>query len=152
MTHRQLGELTGANHETVRRYMAGHSPSAEFLGAICSKLNVNGQWLLTGRGPMRTAEIRSHALSEARASELLSAMAATLERLQERVERIEIYVHTLEARLRGSTAAAGVRTAVLGDNHAESNNNSTGAALDPTVRRARRIAEAIAKPPRPDAG
>ena len=84
-SYRQMGDLTGMNHETVRRYMLGHAPSAEFLAATCDALEINAQWLLVGSGPMRKSEIRSHALGEAKVSELLTAMSNTLERLMERV-------------------------------------------------------------------
>src|SRR4051812_49952436 len=84
--------------------MQGQSPSAEYLAAVCSALGINGEWLLTGRGPMRHAEIRSQALREANATELLTAMAATLERLLDRVERLEVFLQTLEVRLRASKA------------------------------------------------
>lgn len=97
---RHLADVTGTSAESVRRYMAGHAPSAEFLSGLCAGLGLNGEWLLTGRGPMRAAEVRTRALREANASELLNAMATTLERLIDRVERIEVFVQTMETRLR----------------------------------------------------
>ncbi len=108
-SYRQLGELTGSNAETIRRYVTGQAPSVEFLSAICDRFMINGEWLLTGRGPMRRQEIRKHALQEASAAELLNAMATTLERLTERVERLEMYVQSLETLLRAD--AHGLRTA-----------------------------------------
>ncbi|MBK9187933.1 MAG: helix-turn-helix transcriptional regulator [Phycisphaerales bacterium] len=103
-SHRALAELTGLPPETVRRYMLGQAPSVEFLTRLGAHLRLNGEWLLTGRGPMRTDDIRSHALREANAAELLNAMATTLERLIERVERVEVFLQTLEARLRAHHA------------------------------------------------
>lgn len=104
-SYRELGQLTNTNHETVRRYMQGGSPSAEYLSGLCSALNINGEWLLTGQGPVHEAEIRAHALREANPSELLSAIAATLERLIERVERLEVFLQTMELRLRVAAGA-----------------------------------------------
>lgn len=101
---RAIAELTQTSHETVRRYMNGQAPSVEFLELVCRSLGVNGQWLLTGRGPKRADHIRQHALGEANASELLSAMARTLERLTERVDRLEVFMQTLETRLRAASA------------------------------------------------
>lgn len=98
---RAIAEATGTSHETVRRYMQGQAPSVEFLEAVCRVAGVNGQWLLTGRGPRNSEQIRAHALKEANVSELLTAMARTLERLQERVDRLEVYMQTIEARMRG---------------------------------------------------
>jgi transcriptional regulator with XRE-family HTH domain len=106
---RAIAEMTQTSHETVRRYMNGQSPSVEFLEAVCRGMGVNGQWLLTGRGPKRAEHIKAHALGEANASELLNAMARTLEKLTERVDRLEVFMQTLETRLRaagGSGAAA----------------------------------------------
>ncbi len=99
-SYREIGEMTGTHPETVRRYMLGQAPSVEFLSAFSAALQVNGEWLLTGRGPTQRGDIRAHALREANPSELLSAVAATLERLMDRVERLELFLHTLEARLR----------------------------------------------------
>ncbi|MCB9845677.1 MAG: hypothetical protein H6811_06805 [Phycisphaeraceae bacterium] len=49
---REIAAITGVHHETVRRYLLGHSPSAAFLTAVCTQLRVNGHWLLTGQGPI----------------------------------------------------------------------------------------------------
>lgn len=138
---RELAELTQTNHETVRRYMQGHPPSVEFVAALCTQLRINGQWLLTGRGPMRAADIRSDALGEARASELLGAIAGSLERLQERIDRVESYVHTMEARLRGRLKASPI---LSGERHVDP------ATTDPAVLRARTIADAVPQPARED--
>lgn len=99
-TYRSLGDLTGTHPETVRRYMQGQAPSAEFLGALCKALGINGSWLLTGRGPMRQDDIRADALGQANASELLTAISNTLSTLIERVERLEVFAQTLDARVR----------------------------------------------------
>lgn len=99
-TFRELGELTNTHPETVRRYMQGHAPSVEFVATLAASIKINGEWLLTGRGPMLVADIKDHALREANPGELLAAVAATLEKLTERVERIEVFLQTLELRLR----------------------------------------------------
>jgi transcriptional regulator with XRE-family HTH domain len=97
---RELAAMTESHPETVRRYVLGQSPSAEFLQRVAEGLEINSEWLLQGRGPMRRNEIRQHALKEANAHELLSAVADSLEKLIERVDRIEVFLHTLESRLR----------------------------------------------------
>lgn len=101
-TYRALADLTGQNAETVRRYMQGQSPSVEFLAAVCGTLGVSADWLLTGQGPMRLAEARRQALAHVNPGELLSAVAASLEALTDRVERVEVFVQTLESRIRAS--------------------------------------------------
>lgn len=107
-TYRQIAQLTGSNSETVRRYMLGQAPSVEFLSAFCTTLNLNAEWLLTGRGPMHRGDVRGHTLREANPHELLNAVAETLERLLVRVERLEVFLQTLEVRLRAAPPAPGV--------------------------------------------
>ncbi len=104
-TNRTLSELTDTAPETVRRYMTTHAPAAEFLGLFCSSLGINGDWLLTGRGPMKTSDVQCHALGEARAGDLLGAMAGSIEVLIDRVDRTEKFVQTLETRVRGGQHA-----------------------------------------------
>jgi transcriptional regulator with XRE-family HTH domain len=99
-TYREVGDLTRTNSETVRRYLLGQSPSVEFLSALGAALNLNAEWVLTGRGPMHRSDVRGHALKEANPHELLNAVAETLERLITRVERLEVFLQTLEVRLR----------------------------------------------------
>lgn len=153
MTYRALADATGHNAETIRRYMQGQAPSVEFLSAICARLDVSAQWLLTGRGPMKSSDARAHHLREANPSELLSAIAEALERLTERVDRIDLFVQTMEHRLRtrpvpasggeaaGTTEQAGV-VREFKDPHDD------GA----VAQRARSLADAFAQRPRPDAG
>lgn len=114
-TFRHLGELTRTNSETVRRYMSGQAPSAEYLASFCEALGINADWLLTGRGPMKRVDVKSHALRQADPAELLSAMAQTLERLIDRVERIEVFVQTLETRVRGRAMPLPARPVAVGN-------------------------------------
>ncbi|MEZ6319339.1 MAG: hypothetical protein R3B49_11415 [Phycisphaerales bacterium] len=99
-TYRRIGDLTNTHPETVRRYMQGQAPSAEFLVGICQALGINGNWLLTGQGPRRVEEIRAEALGQADAGELLTAISNTLTTLIERVERLEVFSQTVDARVR----------------------------------------------------
>lgn len=101
-TYRHVGELTGTHPETVRRYLQGQAPSVEFVAALSKALNINADWILTGRGPMKCEELKAHALATADTSELLTAMSDTLERLIDRVERVEVYMQTLESRVRAT--------------------------------------------------
>lgn len=105
-SYRALGDLTGQNTETVRRYMLGASPSIEFVAAMCSRFGINADWMLTGRGAMHDKENRRHALNTSSPADLLAAVAGALERLTDRVDRIEAYTQTLETRLRAAAAAA----------------------------------------------
>lgn len=97
---RHIGDLTGTNHETVRRYIAGYAPSVEFLQSLCKAFGVSGEWMLTGKGPMKAADIRATALREADPGELLTAMATSVETLISRVDRLELFLQTMETRLR----------------------------------------------------
>jgi transcriptional regulator with XRE-family HTH domain len=86
---RSVADATHQHPETVRRYLAGQTPSPEFIVGVCAAYGINADWLLTGRGAMRVADIRQHALREAKDEDLLSALATTIDRLHERVERVE---------------------------------------------------------------
>ena len=97
---RHLAELTETNPETVRRYMQGQAPSVSFVSALCGALSINCEWLLTGRGTMRCADVRRAVLRDAEASELFGAMAITIETLIDRVDRLEVLVQMLEIRVR----------------------------------------------------
>jgi transcriptional regulator with XRE-family HTH domain len=143
LTYRNLAELTKIHPETVRRYMQGQAPSVEFLAAVCVAMGVNGEWILTGRGPMRNSDVKSHALKEANAAELLSAVATTLEKLQDRVERLEVFVQTLEARVRGAARP--------GASDAELKPDGVQATAHQAPARIRAIADVVATRPRPDA-
>ncbi len=79
--------------------MQGQPPSADFLVALCSALGVNAQWLLTGHGPMLQADVKGHVLKAANATDLLTAMADTIERLIDRVQRLERFVQALDVRM-----------------------------------------------------
>jgi hypothetical protein len=147
ITYRALGELTGVHPENVRRYMQGQAPSAEFLSAFCQQLGINGEWMLTGRGPMKAVEVRADALTRANPSELLGALAGTVERLSQRVELIELYTQTLETRLRARQRTAGAATGENPYEHASSHPSvvtSVGA-------RTAAVADAFSKRSRPDA-
>lgn len=165
-TYRQLGDLTTTNHETVRRYMLGQAPSADFLAATCAALDINAQWLLVGRGPMKGTDIRSHALGEANVSELLSAMSSTLERLMDRVDRLETYMQTLETHLRAQAGAQDSRQIseasepVGAKNHplpeaitpARGSHRGAASFIEGTGRKIARVAGVVAKRSRSDAG
>lgn len=103
-SYRSLAEITGQNTETVRRYMLGAAPSIEFVSSMCDRFGVSAEWMLTGRGPMREKDGRRHALSTSSPSDLLAAVAGALEKLTDRVDRIDAYVQTLETRLRAAGA------------------------------------------------
>lgn len=98
-SYRALSELTATHPETVRRYMHGQAPSVQFVSHLCRALGISGDWLLTGRGPMRIEDTKAHALRQAELSELLAAVTASLESTLPRVERLELILQTLARRL-----------------------------------------------------
>lgn len=111
LTYRQIADLTETNAETARRYVQGAAPSVEFLAALSQKLEINAEWLLTGRGVIKRRDAKAAALREANVAELLHSLASTLERLIDRVDRLEVYVQTMETRLRAAAAEAGPHAA-----------------------------------------
>ncbi|HVZ93998.1 MAG TPA: hypothetical protein VG797_05770 [Phycisphaerales bacterium] len=167
-TYRAIAELTGQNDETVRRYMQGGAPSTEFLATLCTKFDLSAQWLLMGHGPARQSDTKTHALREANPSELLAAIANALELLSSRVDRLELLLNTTETRLNAlrampaDGAAREGRAAAGGEatNHAPPTPPTAPAAPAPTPtsvevrpisRRARDVADAVPKRPRPSA-
>jgi hypothetical protein len=51
LTLRELGKETGANHETIRRYLDEGKPSVEFVHSFCKRFSVSSDWLLgVGKG------------------------------------------------------------------------------------------------------
>ena len=141
-TYRRIGDLTKTHPETVRRYLQGQSPSVDFVMALCSALSISGQWLLTGEGPMKAAHAKNHALQHANPGELLSAIACTLDKLSDRLDRLELYVQGLEVRVRARVSAS------VG---ASDGSDSTFEGTQ-TDARARAIGDALAKRPSQAAG
>ncbi len=99
ISYRQLGKITETHPETVRRYMQGQTPSATYIQSFCDALQISSDWLLTGEGPKNRGEIRTHALKNADASELLVAIADTLAAMNSRVEMMEQFMQSIENRL-----------------------------------------------------
>jgi hypothetical protein len=55
LTLRELGKETGANHETIRRYLDDGKPGVEFVHSFCRRFSVSADWLLgVGRGKRRS--------------------------------------------------------------------------------------------------
>lgn len=136
-TYRQLGDLTNTHAESVRRYMQGQAPSVEFLATLCGALGINGDWLLTGQGPMLQSEIRDHALRDAGTPDLLRATSDTVSCLIDRVDRLERFVQTAETRLRTANRTNG--------------DTDDGSPRVEVKQQARRIGAAVAKRPPQDA-
>jgi transcriptional regulator with XRE-family HTH domain len=113
---RYVGELTNTNHETVRRYLSGQAPSTEFLQAVCRAFGLSADWLLLGKGPMKASDVRDHALRQADPSELLTALAVAVERLIERVDRLEQMIQMIEVRVRALSDEPRSASRVLAQN------------------------------------
>ena len=151
-TFRALSAVTGVNHETVRRYMQGATPSVEFIAAFCEGLGLNANWLLTGQGPMKASEIKPDALLSANPTDLLTATAGNIEQLDERVDRLEVFVSTMESRVRAAVlrgADAPTEPADPGTPESETPHAPQDPA-GPADDRARRIADALPERPRED--
>ena len=149
LTYRALGEMTETNAETVRRYMQGQAPSVEFLTRLCGAMGLNAHWLLTGAGPARVSEASRRALDDASATDLLAAIARSLEALTDRVDRLEVFVQTMEGRI---LSRARAEPGAEGDEHEPAARAGRGGAgTDGAPARTRRIADAVAERPPPPA-
>jgi transcriptional regulator with XRE-family HTH domain len=156
-SYRQLGTLTETHPETVRRYMQGQAPSAAFMTNLCQNLGISGEWLLSGQGPMKVRDIRSHALKHADPNELMGAIANTLTQLIERVDRLDRFVQMMETKLNATTGSL-VEHKPNPDTIPEDTQGSSDEAAESGSKprsdynTARRIARAIAQRPHgPDA-
>lgn len=86
LSYRRIGQMTGHNHETVRRYMTGQVPSVEFVGALCTSLNVSADWLLLGRGGVTAP---AGVPGEGRPAPLGSDLRTQVESVAARLHRVE---------------------------------------------------------------
>jgi len=103
-SYRELGRLTGVHPETVRRYMQGHAPSAVFLSKLCESLGISGEWLLTGRGPMKSIDICAAALRGASMKDLLQAFSSTMTNQERQLSELQQAMQTLQHNFERSQA------------------------------------------------
>lgn len=156
-SYRQLGTITDTHPETVRRYMQGQAPSAAFMTNLCRNLGISGEWLLSGQGPMKVRDIKTHALKHADPNELMGAIANTLTHLIERVDRLDRFVQMMETKLNASTGSLVEHKPnpdTIPEDKQGSSNDAAGSGSEEGSddHTARRIARAIAQRPHdPDA-
>ena len=77
---RSVGSLVDISPETVRRVLRGQAPRVEFLVKLSGSMELSGDWLLTGRGPMHTKDQVAAALKQASEMQLCAELGARLER------------------------------------------------------------------------
>lgn len=155
-TFRRVGQMTNTHPETVRRYLSGHAPSVDFVSRLSSSLGLNINWVLTGRGPMRQAEIKPHVLREANATDLLTHVALAIERLESRMERLERYTQVLETMIRqggppSAVAPVDIEPKPSEGDHGNHATTQPQARSGPARSRADAVADALAERPCPDA-
>ncbi|MGP1272367.1 MAG: helix-turn-helix domain-containing protein [Phycisphaerales bacterium] len=148
-SYRWVARATGSHPETVRRYMQGQSPNIEFVTAFCSVFGLNPQWLLTGEGPMRRDEVHRYYLAESDPADLLAAIAATIDRLTDRIDRLELYCQQLETRLRVHEPADEKDRG--GDGHPHDDGQRATGSVEPKPERAERIGRALSQRSHEDA-
>lgn len=154
-TFKRIGEMTNTHPETVRRYLSGHAPSVDFVSRLAATLGLNINWILTGRGPMRLAEVKPQALREANATDLLTHVALAIERLESRMDRLERYTQVLEVMIRRGDGPSPVVPTLIEPKPSESEHGEPAKSSEATTSgadaRARSVADALAERPRPDA-
>ena len=96
LSYRRIGQITGHNHETVRRYMTGQVPGVEFIVALCTSLNVSTDWLLLGRGPVTAP---AGVPGEGRSAPLGSDLRTRVESVAARLHRVEALLGLPESRI-----------------------------------------------------
>lgn len=150
-TFKRIGTMTNTHPETVRRYLSGHAPSVDFVTRLAASQGLSINWILTGRGPMRLAEVKPAALREANATDLLTHVALAIERLESRVDRLDRYTQVLEVMIRqGSAPSASIEPKPSENDHGKPA-ATTEAAANGAEDRARSVADALTERSRPDA-
>ena len=84
---RKIAKLTGSSPESTRRYLAGQRPSAEFLMAVCSSMDVSALWLLRGEGPTRQSDVAKYILSTVNEVELCGELGRRIMAVKENAHR-----------------------------------------------------------------
>lgn len=74
--------------ETVRRYLAGATPSIQFLAALATVRGVNPTWVILGTGPRQLSDIAPQVLAEAAPLELGIALGLQLQHLGDQMARV----------------------------------------------------------------
>lgn len=74
-SYRAIGEATGLNAKSVRRYLNRDTPSAEFLAKVRSAFGLSTDWALTGAGPSKLGDEAESAILQASGPEPLAALA-----------------------------------------------------------------------------
>lgn len=87
LTCREVGEMTGVHPESVRRYLQGRAPNADFLLSLCSAMGLNGHWLLTGQGPVLAKDVEAWSLERARPPALIRALSGSVEAWMSQLDR-----------------------------------------------------------------
>lgn len=98
----KFSALVGFSEANVRNYINGTQPKSEFLSKLIDVFEINGEWLLSGRGTMLKSESskpeakQDYKLPADKEFELMRKLNELHERLSEALERerkllIELY-------------------------------------------------------------
>ncbi|NDV46292.1 helix-turn-helix domain-containing protein [Paludibacter sp. 221] len=80
----KFSEIIGLEQKTVNNYLKGRrKPSLEFLVKIHEVLNINLDWLITGRGEMQLKESKEAEQSGVSDNELILQLKERIEKLEE---------------------------------------------------------------------
>lgn len=97
MTFKALADLTQHHPETVRRYMRGQYPSLAFILRLCKAMDISPHWLFTGEGSKTlTPKKPPGPFSEMPTPEIFEAIAAELDALVVKVDRLEARLSVLD--------------------------------------------------------
>jgi transcriptional regulator with XRE-family HTH domain len=75
----EVAELVDMNPETVRRYIRGAAPSAQFLMRLANACDVSSDWLLRGVGPRHRSNALGHTLRDVSDAELVAELRRRLD-------------------------------------------------------------------------
>ncbi len=68
MTLRTFAEKIGIGQSTLHNYLKGRIPKADFIDQVCSAMNINERWLLSGKGPKYRNDLIEESLRNVKTS------------------------------------------------------------------------------------
>lgn len=60
----RFAELVGTSEANIRNYKNGKLPKLDFVCSVCDSLEINYEWLLSGKGEMMRSAVVKNSISE----------------------------------------------------------------------------------------
>lgn len=90
--------LVDSSEANIRNYINGTQPKVEFLETICAKLEINAEWLLTGKGTFSKIESKKKEdpeFEELPLNKQMNSLFTLLTKQSEKIDRLENFVQVI---------------------------------------------------------